>query len=57
MNNIIAHLLSNITCSMRFDGILNVDINEITMNLVPYPDLKFLISAMAPLYSLCDTKL
>ena len=57
MNNIVAHLLSNVTCSMRFEGILNVDLNEITMNLVPYPDLHFLISSMAPLYSLCDTKM
>jgi tubulin epsilon len=57
MNNIIAHLLSNITCSMRFEGTLNVDLNEITMNLVPYPDLHFLISAMAPLYSLSDSKM
>lgn len=50
MNNIIAHLLSHITCSMRFEGTLNVDLNEISMNLVPYPDLHFLISSMAPLY-------
>ena len=57
MNNIIAHLLSHITCSMRFEGTLNVDLNEISMNLVPYPDLHFLISSMAPLYQLCDTKL
>ncbi|EGR30381.1 hypothetical protein IMG5_133480 [Ichthyophthirius multifiliis] len=51
MNNIVANLLSNVTCSMRFEGILNVDLNEITMNLVPYPDLHFLVSSMAPLYS------
>ncbi|KAL4496011.1 hypothetical protein ABPG72_015433 [Tetrahymena utriculariae] len=57
MNNIIAHLLSNITCSMRFEGVLNVDLNEITMNLVPYPDLHFLISSIAPLYSLSDSNL
>jgi len=36
MNNIIAHLLSNVTSSMRFDGTLNVDLNEITMNLVKF---------------------
>ena len=29
MNNIIANLLSNLTCSMRFQGVLNVDFNEI----------------------------
>lgn len=57
MNNIIAHLLSNLTCSMRFNGILNVDFNEITMNLVPYPDLHFLVSSMSPLYSLADPRL
>lgn len=57
MNNIIANLLSNLTCSMRFEGVLNVDFNEITMNLVPYPDLHFLISSIAPLYSLADPRL
>ena len=36
---------------------LNVDFNEITMNLVPYPDLKFLVPSLAPLYSLLDSKL
>ena len=43
--------------SMRFDGILNVDLNEITMNLVPYPKLHFLLSSIAPLYSLADVKM
>jgi len=43
--------------SMRFEGILNLDLNEITMNLVPYPELHFLMSSIVPLYSLCDTKL
>jgi tubulin epsilon len=42
---------------MRFDGTLNVDLNEITMNLVPYPDLHFLVPSLAPLYSLLDSKL
>jgi len=37
MNNIVAHMISNLTCSMRFEGSLNVDLNEITMNLVPFP--------------------
>jgi tubulin epsilon len=42
---------------MRFEGTLNVDLNEITMNLVPFPDLHFLISSLAPLYSIMDSKL
>jgi tubulin epsilon len=27
MNNIVANLLSSLTCSMRFEGVLNVDFN------------------------------
>ncbi|KAF1786464.1 Tubulin, conserved site [Phytophthora cactorum] len=37
MNNIVARLLTNLTSSMRFKGSLNVDLNEITTNLVPFP--------------------
>jgi tubulin epsilon len=33
---------------MRFSGPLNVDINEITMNLVPFPRLKYLLACTAP---------
>ena len=56
MNRIAAHLLTNLTCSMRFEGALNVDLNEITMNLVPYPNLKFLISSMSPCHTLLHQK-
>lgn len=42
---------------MRFEGTLNVDLNEITMNLVPYPSLHFLVSALSPLYTLHDQSL
>ena len=54
MNTIIAHVLSNLTCSMRFDGRLNVDLNEITMNLVPFPKLHFLMASMAPMQTLLN---
>lgn len=49
MNGLVAQLLSNMTCAMRFPGPLNMDINEITTNLVPYPRLNFLVSSLAPL--------
>ncbi|KAF5219353.1 putative epsilon tubulin [Trypanosoma cruzi] len=49
MNALVAQLLSNLTCAMRFPGPLNMDINEITTNLVPYPRLLFLTAAIAPL--------
>ena len=49
MNGLVAQLLSNLTCAMRFPGPLNMDINEITTNLVPYPRLHLLTAAIAPL--------
>jgi tubulin epsilon len=57
MNSIIAHLLCNLTCSMRFEGSLNVDINDITMNLVPFPRLHFMLSSVSPLFHVLDKKL
>lgn len=57
MNSIIAHVLCNLTCSMRFEGSLNVDINDITMNLVPFPRMHFILSAISPLHHVLDKKL
>lgn len=56
MNTVAAHMLTNLTSSMRFDGSLNIDLNEITMNLVPYPRLKFLVGSLSPLVSFKDMK-
>eukprot|EP01001_Neometanema_parovale_P004448 NODE_1628_length_1657_cov_114.443937_g1549_i0.p1 GENE.NODE_1628_length_1657_cov_114.443937_g1549_i0~~NODE_1628_length_1657_cov_114.443937_g1549_i0.p1 ORF type:complete len:486 (-),score=68.65 NODE_1628_length_1657_cov_114.443937_g1549_i0:105-1562(-) len=49
MNNIAANMLCNLTSSMRFPGLLNIDLNEITTNLVPFPKLHFLIPATTPI--------
>ena len=49
MNIIGSHLLTHLTSGMRFGGELNVDLNEISMTLVPYPSLHFLLPALAPL--------
>eukprot|EP00644_Phytophthora_capsici_P008497 jgi/Phyca11/111385/e_gw1.20.707.1 len=56
MNNIVAHLLTNLTSSMRFEGSLNVDLNEITTNLVPFPKLHFLLSSMSPVFATSDPR-
>uniref|UniRef100_K3WV56 Tubulin/FtsZ GTPase domain-containing protein n=1 Tax=Globisporangium ultimum (strain ATCC 200006 / CBS 805.95 / DAOM BR144) TaxID=431595 RepID=K3WV56_GLOUD len=56
MNNIVARLLTNLTSSMRFEGSLNVDLNEITTNLVPFPKLKFLLSSMSPMFATVDPR-
>jgi len=53
-NTIVAHVINNMTSSMRFEGSLNVDMNEITMNLVPFPRLHFLVSSLSPLYQLIN---
>ncbi|KAE8602665.1 hypothetical protein XENTR_v10014076 [Xenopus tropicalis] len=54
MNNIVANLLLNLTSSARFEGSLNMDLNEISMNLVPFPQLHYLTSSLTPLYTLAD---
>ncbi|XP_030051531.1 tubulin epsilon chain [Microcaecilia unicolor] len=54
MNNIVATLLLHLTSSSRFEGSLNMDLNEISMNLVPFPRLHYLTSSLTPLYSLAD---
>lgn len=54
MNNIVANLLLNITSSARFEGSLNMDLNEIAMNLVPFPHLHYLVPSLTPLYTLAD---
>lgn len=49
MNGLVASLLMDLTASSRFPGSLNVDLNEITTNLVPFPRLHYIVPALAPL--------
>ena len=39
-------MLTNLTSSVRFPGALNVDLNEIALNLVPFPRMHFLLPAL-----------
>lgn len=52
--NLLALQLTNMTSSMRFEGSLNVDLNEITTNLVPYPKMHFLVPSLSPMYAMAD---
>lgn len=40
--------------SARFEGSLNMDLNEIAINMVPFPRLHYLVSSLTPLYTLAD---
>ena len=44
-------VISSLTASLRFDGALNVDVNEFQTNLVPYPRIHFMLSSYAPVIS------
>ena len=47
INAIAARMLCNLTSSSRFHGEMNVDLNEIYTNLVPFPKLHFLMTALS----------
>jgi tubulin alpha len=51
LNRVVAQIISSLTSSLRFEGQLNVDINEFQTNLVPYPRIHFLLCSYAPIIS------
>jgi hypothetical protein len=48
---LMSQVISSLTTSLRFDGALNVDVNEFQTNLVPYPRIHFMLSSYAPVIS------
>lgn len=46
INNIAARMLCSLTASSRFHGEMNVDINEIYTNLVPFQRMHFLMTSL-----------
>jgi len=49
LNKIIAKVCSSMTAALRFDGELNMDMNEFQTNLVPFPRLHFMTTSFAPM--------
>ena len=47
INAVAARMLCNLTSASRFHGEMNVDLNEIYTNLVPFPKLHFLMTALS----------
>ncbi|CAG9326078.1 unnamed protein product [Blepharisma stoltei] len=54
MNNIIASYLSDLTCSIRYQGLLGMSLKEISSNLVPFPNLQYVSAAKAPISSIIN---
>lgn len=48
INQFIAPFISAATASLRFEGRLNVNIDEFQTGLVPYPRIHFLLGSYAP---------
>ena len=49
LNRLISKVISSMTASLRFEGEMNVDLNEFQTNLVPFPRLHFMTTSMAPI--------
>lgn len=49
LNRIIAQIISGQTLAMRFDGTLNVTLDQFHTNMVPFPRLHFMLSSLAPM--------
>ena len=51
INRLVAQVISGVTCSLRFEGPLNVDLLEFQTNLVPYPRIHFPSVTYSPIVS------
>lgn len=49
LNRLLAQVVASTTASLRFQGSMNVDLNEFQTNLVPYPRIHFPLIAYSPL--------
>jgi len=52
LNKLCAKTISCMTAALRFEGDLNVDMNEFQTNLVPFPRLHFMTSSYSPLLAM-----
>ncbi|KAK7037758.1 Tubulin beta-2 chain [Paramarasmius palmivorus] len=51
LNDLIAKVMCGVSTSLRFPGQLNGDLRKLSMNLVPFPRLHFLMPSYAPIYN------
>eukprot|EP01084_Bolivina_argentea_P006851 12942_1 len=51
LNWVISLVMSGITASLRYSGLLNCDLRKMGVNLVPFPRLHFFLLGHTPLYA------
>ncbi|KAF8574568.1 beta-tubulin [Ramaria rubella] len=51
LNKLIAQAICGVSTSLRFPGQLNGNLRKLSMNLVPFPRLHFLVPSYAPFFS------
>ncbi|THD23873.1 Tubulin alpha chain [Fasciola hepatica] len=51
INRLLGQVVSSVTAALRFDGPVNVDINEFQTNLVPYPRIHYPLVVYSPVIS------
>jgi len=51
LNRLIAQVTSALTAGLRFEGALNVDLNDFQTTLVAYPRIHFMLTSYAPVIS------
>lgn len=50
LNQLISQTVTSWTSSLRFPGTLNLDMDEMATNLVPYPNLHFMVTSYSPIF-------
>jgi len=56
LNQLIACMISNITACVRFNGSLNLDLNDLLTNLVPFRALSYTMPSCQPLVALGEAE-
>lgn len=51
LNQVISQVVSSLTASLRFEGSLNIDLQEFQTNLVPFPRIHFPMTTYCPFIS------
>ena len=51
LNHLVSASMSGVTACLRFPGQLNADLRKLSVNMVPFPRLRFFMTGFAPLTS------